>query len=111
MTERAEDPQDAGAEGTHDAGQDLEGTRRRERQSADIDAFAREGSAEDLEKILDALEKAPVEEHALVFDRLHTELRRLLDRDPSAVPQGLVDSMTRGASEQSPEDGSTDESA
>ncbi|MCP3425281.1 hypothetical protein NBM05_04395 [Rothia sp. AR01] len=43
-----------------------------------------------MEEALTALDELPAAEHAPVYERLHAELRRLLDREPSEVPDGLL---------------------
>lgn len=52
--------------------------------------FEGTGDPSRLEEALTALEQLPAEEHAPVYERLHAELRRLLDREPSEVPEGLL---------------------
>ncbi|WP_030013842.1 hypothetical protein [Curtobacterium sp. S6] len=83
-------------------GPDVEGTdhearERRDALSADLEAFGRAGTEEVLNGLLDRLETAPVAEHAEIYDNLHSQLRALLDRDPSALPSGLVPSQESAA--------------
>jgi hypothetical protein len=52
--------------------------------------FEGTGEPERLEEALTALDELPLEEHGPAYERLHAELRRLLDREPSEVPEGLL---------------------
>ena len=52
--------------------------------------FEGTGESERLEEALTALDELPLEEHGPAYERLHAELRRLLDREPSEVPEGLL---------------------
>lgn len=104
------------AGGAYDAGQEYAdaeefsdtGEARAEQRTAALDAFAHRGTADSLEEILDLLDESPVDEHAEIFDRLHGELRRLLDQDPSALPKGLVDSIARPAAAEGDDPKTTD---
>ncbi|MFI8597927.1 hypothetical protein ACIGDM_11510 [Rothia koreensis] len=88
------------AERVNDTAEELSeaASARAEQRTAALDAFAHRGTADSLDEILDLLDESPVDEHAEIFDRLHGELRRLLDQDPSALPKGLVDSIARPTS-------------
>ncbi|WP_129361025.1 MULTISPECIES: hypothetical protein [Micrococcaceae] len=100
------DPHDSVGEQERESGADQRSAERLEQQTASLDAFARNGTPENLGAILDALDDAPAEEHAVIFDRLHNELRRLLDQDPSALPQGLVDNFSARDSDTEEDDAS-----
>ena len=52
--------------------------------------FEGTGEPDRLEEALTTLDELPLEEHGPAYERLHAELRRLLDREPSEVPEGLL---------------------
>lgn len=98
------------AEWENDAAEEYSETAqaRAEQQTAALDAFAHRGTADSLDEILDLLDESPVDEHAEIFDKLHGELRRLLDQDPSALPKGLVNSIAGPASAEGDDPETTD---
>lgn len=78
------------AEGFSADGLDDEAQERRDELFEALEDFGQVGTEESLDGLLNRLDNAPVEEHADIYENLHSRLREMLDRDPSALPLGLV---------------------
>lgn len=78
------------AEGFVADGFDDEAQERRDELFEALEDFGQVGTEESLDSLLNRLDNAPVEEHADIYENLHSRLREMLDRDPSALPSGLV---------------------
>ncbi|WP_085529664.1 hypothetical protein [Kocuria massiliensis] len=75
-----------------DAGPDVEG---RNEHSDALHDFAQLGTEDSLDRLLDRLEETPVDEHVAVYEQLHAQIRKMLDRDPSSLPEGLIPRANR----------------